>query len=60
MINKPLTKIVDALLLLASVVGILAIAYAESNLSSGRAFGPDFRLIGPDNRTYTRASFPSN
>ena len=49
MINKPSTKVVD-----------LAIAWAEGSLSSVRASGPNFQLIGPDNRTYTRASFPSN
>ena len=54
------TKLVDAVLLVASAVGVLAIAWAESDLSSDRAFGPDFRLIGPDNRTHTRASFPSD
>jgi protein SCO1/2 len=60
MLHKRSTKIVDAVLLLASAVGVLAIAWAEGSLSSGRAFGADFRLIGPDNRAYTRASFPSD
>ena len=60
MINRRSTKIVDALLLLASAAGILAIAWAEGSLSSGSAFGADFRLIGPDNRTYTRASFSAD
>jgi protein SCO1/2 len=60
MINRHSTKIADALLLLASAVGILAIAWAESSWSSGRASGPDFHLTGPDNRTYTRVSFRSD
>jgi protein SCO1/2 len=60
MLNRRSTKIVDAVLLLASAAGVLAIAWAESSLSSDRAAGPDFQLVGPDNRTYTRASFPSD
>ena len=60
MLNKHATKIVDALLLLASAIGFLAIAWAESGPSAGRGFGPDFRLIGTDSRTYSRASFPSD
>ena len=59
MFNKHATRIVDALLLLASAIGVLAIAWAESSPSAGRDFGPDFQLIGTDSRTYTRASFPS-
>jgi cytochrome oxidase Cu insertion factor (SCO1/SenC/PrrC family) len=60
MLNRRSTKIVDAVLLLASAAGVLAIAWAEGSLSSGDASGPNFQLIGPDNRTYTRASFPSD
>jgi hypothetical protein len=58
MLNRRSTKIVDAVPLLASAAGVLAIAWAEGSLSSGGASGPNFQLIGPDNRTYTRASFP--
>jgi hypothetical protein len=56
MLNRRSTKIVDAVLLLASAAGVLAIAWAEGSLSSGGASGPNFQLIGPDDRTYiTRA-----
>jgi protein SCO1/2 len=60
MFNRRSTKIVDALLLLASAIAVLAIAWAETSLSAEGVSGPNFRLIGPDNRTYTRASFPSD
>jgi protein SCO1/2 len=60
MLNRRSTKIVDALLLLASAIAVLAIAWAETSLSAEGVSGPNFRLIGPDNRTYTRASFPSD
>jgi protein SCO1 len=56
MINQ--TKIVNALLLFASAVAVLAIAWAESRTPAADDSGPNFGLIGPDNRTYTRASFP--
>ena len=58
MINR--TKIVNALLLFASAVAVLAIAWAESRMPAADDSGPNFGLIGPDNRTYTRASFPSD
>jgi protein SCO1 len=58
MFRRNSTTIVDAVLLLASAILVLAIAWAESSLSSEDASGPDFGLIGPDHRTYTRASFP--
>jgi hypothetical protein len=48
MLNRRSTKIVDAVLLLASAAGVLAIAWAEGSLSSGDASGPNFQLIGPD------------
>ena len=60
MINRHSTKIVDALLMFASALGILAIAWAENSSPAAHSSSPDFRLIGPDNRTYTRASFPSD
>lgn len=60
MLKRHSRKIVDAILLLASAIAVLAIAWAESNSPAEHVSGPDFRLIGPDNRTYTRASFPSD
>ena len=60
MFNRRSTRIVDALLLLASAIGVLSLAWAQGSLSFGRASGPDFHLMGPDNRTYTRASFGSD
>jgi protein SCO1 len=60
MLRRHSMKIVDAVLLLASAIAVLAIAWAESRLPAADDSGPDFGLIGPDNRTYTRASFPSD
>lgn len=60
MLRSRSTKIVDALLLLVSAIGVLAIAWAESSPRAQRASGPNFALIGHDNRTYTRTSFPSD
>lgn len=60
MANKHSTKIVDAIILLASAIGVLTIAWAEGGLPFDRAPRPDFRLIGPDNQTFTRASFRSD
>ena len=54
------TKIVDAFLLLVSAIAVLAIAWAESSLRAERVSGPNFALLGFDNRTYTRASFSPN
>lgn len=58
MINRRSTKIIDAVLLLASAIAVLAIARAESRLPAEGVSGRNYALIGPDNRTYTRASFP--
>lgn len=58
MLNRRSTKIIDAVLLLASAIAVLAIAWAESRLPAEGVSGRNFALIGPDNRTYTRASFP--
>jgi protein SCO1 len=58
MLKRHSAKIVDAVILLASAIAVLAIAWAESRLPAADDSGPNFGLIGPDNRTYTRASFP--
>ncbi|MBV8936278.1 MAG: SCO family protein [Alphaproteobacteria bacterium] len=60
MLGRHSSKIVDGFLLLASAIAVLAIAWAENSLPGERASGPDFRLLGSDNRLYTRASFPSD
>lgn len=60
MINRHSTKIVNAVLLFASAIAVLAIAWAETSLPAEGVSGPNFGLIGPDNRTYTRASFSSD
>ena len=60
MLNRRSTKIIHTVLVLASAIAILAIACAESSSSAERVSSPDFRLVGPDSRTYTRASFPSD
>jgi protein SCO1/2 len=60
MLRSRSTKIVDAVILLASAITVLAIAWAESNSPAEGASAPNFRLIGSDNRAYTRASFPSD
>jgi protein SCO1/2 len=57
MLHERSTKIVDAVLLLASAIAILAIARAEGSWPAEGVYRPNFGLIGPDNRTYTRASF---
>jgi protein SCO1 len=58
MLKRHSAKIVDAVILLASAIAVLGIAWAESRLPAADDSGPNFGLIGPDNRTYTRASFP--
>jgi cytochrome oxidase Cu insertion factor (SCO1/SenC/PrrC family) len=58
MLKRHSVKIVDAVILLASAIAVLAIAWAESRFPAADVPGPNFGLIGPDNRTYTRASFP--
>ena len=60
MLKRHSAKIVDAVILFASAIAVLAIAWAESRLPAADDSGPNFGLIGPDNRTYTRASFPSD
>jgi protein SCO1/2 len=60
MLKRHSTTIVDAVLLLASAILVLAIGCAESRLPGEDDTSPNFRLIGSDNRTYTRASFPSD
>lgn len=60
MLRRNSTTIVDAVLLLASAILVLAIAWTESSLPTEGVSGPDFGLIGPNNRTYTRDSFPSD
>ena len=54
------TKIVDTIRLFASAVAVLALIWAEGSSLGEGVSEPDFGLIGPDNRTYTRASFPSD
>jgi hypothetical protein len=53
MISRDSTKIVNALLLFASAIVVLAIAWAESRLRTEDVSGPVSRLIGRDSRTYT-------
>jgi protein SCO1 len=60
MLRRHSVKIVDAVLLLASAIAVLTIAGSESRFPATDDSGPDFRLTGPDNRTYTRTSFPSD
>jgi len=60
MTNRRSTNTVNALLLLASAILVLAIAWAESRSGTEDAPGPNFRLIGPDNRIYTRNSFSAD
>jgi hypothetical protein len=57
--NRPSTKIVGAPLMLASAIVILGIAWGERGSPGAAVGGPDFGLIGPGNRIYTRASFAS-
>ena len=56
MTNRHSTNTVNALLLLASAILVLAIAWAESRSSTEDVSGPNFGVIGPDNRIYTRFS----
>jgi protein SCO1/2 len=60
MLKRDARKIVDALLLLVSAIAVPAIAWAVSGSPAERLSGANFGLLGPDNRTYTRASFPSD
>ena len=60
MTDRKSTKIVDTIRLFASAVAVLALIWAEGSSLGEGVSEPDFGLIGPDNRTYTRASFPSD
>ena len=60
MTNRHSTNTVNALLMLASAILVLAIAWAESRSSTEDVSGPNFQLIGLDNRIYTRNSFSSD
>ena len=50
------TKIVNSVLLLGSAIAILVIAWVNSSVPAEDVSGPNFGVIGPDNRIYTRFS----